>query len=378
MERLQDVAERVFARHETFHPRYGWFYKAVNAAQKSERGRDMFRVENATIALGVGKNMVKAIRFWGQAAKLLAEDDSSPESGSRRVPSIVSSRNGLMIFDDQIGLDPYLELPGTLWLLHWWMLRPVTRLPVWWIAFQRFGAVEFAKEDLVNFVLAEVDRSGWKCPRISSVRKDVSCLLRMYSARDSIKASFDDLLDCPMRELGLIEASWGEKNRYRFRLGPKPTLPDMVLVYACLDWIACHNVGSSTTTLSVLASAVGSPGRAFRMRETDLFEALTRVERSFAGVKISSAAGAPLLVCRGDPAEEALHALRMYYAGSNGETKGQLSFGDGPVCSVASGKEVFSDEVFFPEETLFGELSDDPLKMLFAMNRALKGKREGL
>ena len=26
--RLAEVAERSFARHETFHPRYGWFRKA--------------------------------------------------------------------------------------------------------------------------------------------------------------------------------------------------------------------------------------------------------------------------------------------------------------------------------------------------------------
>ena len=30
--RLDESCERVFARHETFHPRYGWLKKAVDAA----------------------------------------------------------------------------------------------------------------------------------------------------------------------------------------------------------------------------------------------------------------------------------------------------------------------------------------------------------
>ena len=59
---LSEAAEPVFARHETFHPRYGWFRKAYVAATRDPH---VFTSEDAPVRLGVGKNMVRAIRFWG-------------------------------------------------------------------------------------------------------------------------------------------------------------------------------------------------------------------------------------------------------------------------------------------------------------------------
>ena len=53
--RLADMAERSFARHETFHPRYGWFRKAY--AFVADEGND-FNQEDAPRLSGVGKNMV--------------------------------------------------------------------------------------------------------------------------------------------------------------------------------------------------------------------------------------------------------------------------------------------------------------------------------
>ena len=49
----------VFARHETFHPRFGWLKKGFDAAQKNP---GIFLQEDAPVRLGVGKNMVNSIR----------------------------------------------------------------------------------------------------------------------------------------------------------------------------------------------------------------------------------------------------------------------------------------------------------------------------
>ena len=65
--KLEASAYPRFARHESFHPRYGWLKKGVDGAA-SDPG--IFIREDAVVQLGVGKNMVRAIRFWGTAAKL--------------------------------------------------------------------------------------------------------------------------------------------------------------------------------------------------------------------------------------------------------------------------------------------------------------------
>src|SRR6266508_2474489 len=59
-----------FARHETFHPRFGWLKKGFDAAS---RHPDVFLRDDATVLLGVGKNMVRAIRYWCLAFKILYE-----------------------------------------------------------------------------------------------------------------------------------------------------------------------------------------------------------------------------------------------------------------------------------------------------------------
>ena len=65
--RLVEAAERVFARHETFHPRYLWFRKAYVAVKDDP---NIFTQTDAPIRLGVGKNMVRAIRFWGDSSEI--------------------------------------------------------------------------------------------------------------------------------------------------------------------------------------------------------------------------------------------------------------------------------------------------------------------
>ncbi|MEI7888664.1 MAG: DUF4007 family protein, partial [Actinomycetes bacterium] len=64
--RLDASCSPQFARHETFYPRYGWVKKSVDAAAKDP---NLFNDENAVVELGVGKNMVRSIRYWGLAYK---------------------------------------------------------------------------------------------------------------------------------------------------------------------------------------------------------------------------------------------------------------------------------------------------------------------
>lgn len=270
--RLSEAAEPTFARHETFHPRYGWFRKACAFSAADPR---IFTREEAPARIGVGKNMVRAIRFWGLAAKLITED---PQSANPRAPGTVPTRLGFALFD-ATGWDPFMEDPGTLWLLHWLLLAPRCRLPVWWIAFHDFHAVEFADADLEVAVTAGLESApGWKTPRPSSVKKDITALLRTYGpAARSRRPHRDEMFDRPMRELNLIGSSAAD-GRHRFTLGPKPTLPSAIAAYAVLDYISRTRpeAGPGTITLSQLAREPGSPARAFKLSEADLSATLDK------------------------------------------------------------------------------------------------------
>ena len=309
--RLVEAAKPVFARHETFHPRYGWFRKAYAFVGDDAR---IFMRKDAPVRMGVGKNMVRAIRFWGTAAKLIAE---SPDARPGRSASMVRTGLGDRLFGDD-GWDPYMEEPATLWLLHWLLLASPCWLPVWWVAFNEFHAVEFDVGDLESVILTQLQVAAeWKTPHRSSIRKDVRALLRTYTPADgSARMGIDDILNCPFRELGLIGRS-KPTDRYRFTTGAKPTLPAAVVGFAAIDYVARMHPGSRTVTLSHLAQASGGPGRVFKLLEGDLREALVSVAAKSATINLVTVAGATQLSWSGDPAETAVAILDDYYSRSS-------------------------------------------------------------
>ena len=304
--RLTDAADPVFARHETFHPRYGWFRKAYRSAAEDSH---IFDSEDAPVRIGVGKNMVRAIRFWGLAAGLI-----EPDSGSRRRRKpIERTAFGDRLFADA-GWDPWMEDPGTLWLLHWRLLATPCQLPVWWLAFNEFHPIEFTDDELEEAIGAQLDANAeWKTPHRSSVRKDVSALLRTYAPQERTKrTSIDDVLDCPLRELNLIRRATAP-GRYRFILGTKPTLPSEVATAAALEYAAGNVTGGKSITVSRLAQDPGSPGRAFKLNETELLAALEPAVRRQHGLKLASGTGAPVLSWFAPPRDLAENILNDYY-----------------------------------------------------------------
>ena len=306
--RLAEAAERSFARHETFHPRYSWFRKAYSHVNDDPR---IFSRPDAPVEIGVGKNMVRAIRFWGTAARLITDD---PHNARGREARCVPTRRGRALFGEG-RWDPYMEDPGTLWLLHWLLLAPKkSRLPVWWLAFNEFNAVEFAEADLQAAVFTLLDAvPEWHKPHPNSINKDISALLRTYAPADRTgRARIDDMLDCPLRELNLLSHS-SAMNRYRFTLGPKPTLPSEVVAYAVLDYLALTEVRGSTVTMSRLVHGPGTPGRVFKLSESELVDALKPSLDGEEALGLATPTGAVQLTWSEDPALVATRVLDHYY-----------------------------------------------------------------
>ncbi len=289
---LSDVALPVFARHETFHPRYGWFRKAYVAAKSDPR---VFASEDAPVRLGVGKNMVRSIRFWGLAAKVVTEV-SDPDASSGRKPSIVvPTRFGEALFGDG-GWDRWMEDPATLWLLHWRMLAQPCRLPVWWLALCDFNAVEFAPEDLSRTVITKLRAvPDWKTPSESAIGKDLSAFMRTYAPTAPLgRESMDDAADCPLRELRLVGRSEAT-GAHRYKLGPKPTLASAVATHAVLDWIARSGTTGQTITLERVVAERGSPANVFKLSTADLLAALAPTVEASHSLGLAAPTGVPQL-----------------------------------------------------------------------------------
>ena len=123
--------------HESFACRHGWLVKLYNAL--AENPRLFANDEDAILTLGLGKNMVKSIRFWGQAFGLTRQDRGET----------VSTQLAHRLFDPAIGSDPYLEDTGSLWRLHW-QITAHSGLGAWVIVFQDLLDSRITRDRLIT------------------------------------------------------------------------------------------------------------------------------------------------------------------------------------------------------------------------------------
>lgn len=267
-----------FAGHETFPCRYGWLKKSFDAVRNLE-GKSLedilaaFNPNHAIADFGVGKNMVASMRHWAIACGVL---DATIKGG--RIEALSTSKLGQLIFESG---DPYLELPGSIWLLHWRLAALPGRATTWYYAFSEFNDAIFTRDMLATRLMGRVDElrdsgrlAGSRIAR-ATVGRDADCFVRTYVSRTSKKDISEDGLESPFAELGLVTPLAG--GALQFRRGPKPSLPDEAFALALVEFWQSQFPTRGTLSIETVAHEPGSPGRVFLMDEESLSERLERI-----------------------------------------------------------------------------------------------------
>lgn len=267
------LAGGFFARHETFCPRYGWLKKGFDGVLADPL---IFDSPDAIERLGVGKNMVRSIRFWCVAFHLIEPDI---ESGPRRLggPMRVTRFGNALLSDD--GWDPFLEDPASLWLLHWQLFSIPLAATTWSLAINLGYMGSFGLKELGQALIERKD-SYLTLTRYnnSSVEKDASCFIRMYAPPPGERVS--DEIECPFTHLGLLIPS-DEKQAFRFNMADKSTIPEEIFLAACFDYAYQTNPGSKALPLSKAAYEFNAPGVVFKLSESDVGYRLERASQKF-------------------------------------------------------------------------------------------------
>lgn len=272
-----------FAGHETFPLRYGWLKKAYDAVCDEEKSGDIsgsiFNDERSIAEFGVGRNMVLSMKHWSLATSVLTAEEIPGERNTK----ISTGPVGHLLFGE--GLDPYLEHPGSLWLLHWMLAAKPGRTTAWHWVFNEFHEPSFDRELLRRRLtqrceeLFESGRLGkGRATSASTIKRDVECLIRTYysGSRGSRRAP-EDSIECPLAELGLIQMA-GLGELYRFRRGPKASLPDEVFLFAVLDFWQYLHPDRRSFSVEFLTFERGSPGQVFLLDEEAVADRLFRLE----------------------------------------------------------------------------------------------------
>ena len=270
-----------FAGHETFPLRYGWLNKAYDQVSRvlckgNGDTNAIFNDESAISLFGVGKNMVVSMRHWAQAAGVIHVTDADGARQSRLIPT----EFGKLLLEEG---DPYLEHPASLWLIHWHLAARPGRATTWYWAFNELNEPSIDRElltDRLSRRIAALRESGrMKESRITetTIRRDVECFVRTYLTRPiSGRAVQEDNLESPLSELALLQPV-GVGSAFRFRRGPKPTLPDEVFLYGLLAFWRQLFPTRREFSVEAVAHEPGGPGRVFLLDEESVADRLASV-----------------------------------------------------------------------------------------------------
>lgn len=264
------------------------------------------------VRLGVGKNMVRAIRFWVEATGVA-------EPVGVRTSEMKVTNFGRKVLEPDKGHDEFFEDDQTLWLVHWNLSTQAEPLFAWHIMLNYWNKADFTRTEAASFFEKEAQREQ---KQLSSVTLDehLGIFLHTYvPTRSGKREVVEESLDCPLVELEFISevgertAGSGRREKiYAFRTGEKQEVSPELFVYCLADyWMKRH---SKEKTLSFGQISVGecSPGQVFKMPEQEIRERLDSIGRDSQGLfAYQESASMQQVVLKGTPSPDVL--LRKIY-----------------------------------------------------------------
>lgn len=267
-----------FRAHDTFFIRKGWLSKGMKYVHSKP---DVFvaKDENPMDVLGIGANMVKALRYWLQAVGLTEE----PNSG-KRVQTFTPL--GQSVFTN----DRYIEELGTLYLLHYRLSSNKSDATAWYYFFNEFTMSEFSRDDFVDFLQRRIRMEDSDATvAIRSLNDDFSCIINTYLPRYKTspnRIAPESNIDCPLGELGLIDILSKEKKTYRKAIPVASTISPWVALAIIVDQAG----ESKEISLNELLTAPCNIGKTLNLDAISMLDVLYQIER-IGKIKINRTAG---------------------------------------------------------------------------------------
>jgi len=257
--------------HESFACRYTWLPKSVRGLQANSK---LFSDdEKAMVDLGVGKNMVRSIRFWSQATGVVTT--------TARGTGHALSEFGRALLGEG-GRDEFMEDIRTLWLIHW-NLSTDTKSPLlaWDYLLNCWQEPYLVPSIVIKALNKEAARQDHSLSLVT-IDQHWDAFLHSYVPTRGRKGEVqEDNLDSPLTELELIvrdreRSVDNHEGRaepvYVFRREPKPEITSELFVYALNDFWNKRHGTEGTLNFREVANGHGSPGQVFKLPEDDIRE----------------------------------------------------------------------------------------------------------
>lgn len=271
-----EILKFTFSGHDSFQCRQLWLKKGYDFVREGQ----LFNSEDAVVNLGVGKNMVSAIRYWLKAFNVIDSKDNPTEFGTR-------------LFDEESGYDPYLEDEASLWLLHYQLVK-TGLASIYSIIFNEFRKEKlfFTKESFSNYLKRLQELNPGLSFNDNTIAKDFSVFVNMYKydkGNNDIENSFSGVLS----ELGILKTSFIQDNngkkieQYQIENSERDSLSEAVILYSILD---NQDYGNSIS-LNSLEFDTNSPSSVFALNRSGLVNKISRIVEGNKNITFTDHAG---------------------------------------------------------------------------------------
>ncbi len=268
-----------FTGHESFICKQLWLKKGYDFV----KNKGDFNNEAAVIELGVGKNMVASVSYWLKAFGITDPNNNISEFGN-------------FLFDDEKGVDPYIEDIATIWLLHY-NLNKIEKASIYSLFFNEFrkGRPDFTKSQLLNFIKLKLEQSDQKGANENTVLGDINVFIRNYLKPTSkeTKIDIEEDFSSLMIDLDLMQSFKSEDSEgkitdwYKAENKIQIDLPENILLFALLD----NNTYGNSINFREILNGLHSPGTIFLLNEVGLLDKLTKIANIYDSITYSETAG---------------------------------------------------------------------------------------
>jgi hypothetical protein len=253
-----------FRAHDTFFIRKGWLYKGI---KNVIRDRTVFMGDNGNPMdiLGIGANMVKALRYWLQAVRLTAE----PTSGKKYQ---TLTPFGEIVYEN----DRYIEEIGTLWFLHYNLATNEADATAWYFFFNEFNRSEFNRDDFVKQLNAYILLNESEVSE-RSLDDDFNCIINTYVPRiksNPGKVHPESNIDCPLGELSLVDISSKKAKTYKKSVPKIDSIHPLVILAVIVD----QAKGANEIKISSIQNDKYNAGKVFNLDIITLTSLLNKLE----------------------------------------------------------------------------------------------------
>ena len=208
--------------HEKFALRDGWLTKGLSIIDKRP---DAFLGSEGPDLFGIGNNMVKSLRYWMKAFKLIEEN---PGTGAKL------SGLGKIILQN----DVYLEKNFTLWILHSQIAKNIAEATTWYMFFNKCNVIDMEKDEIEKILYREISQYVMGQPfSENSLKNDVDVLLNMYS-KNKVNSDPEDKSQSPFANLGLIKNT---ENLYSQTSPKRRDIDEWVVLYELAEMMRDKN-----------------------------------------------------------------------------------------------------------------------------------------